>query len=76
MKEEKSLLDGIRLGESLLVLAVSGEDSTRLADLGFRSGARVGCVGISPLGDPIMLTVGGRVVAVRKRELRSVSVER
>lgn len=47
----------------------------RLLDLGFQRGERVRCVGVSPLGDPLMLAVGGKVIAVRKCELKKIYTE-
>ena len=43
-----------------------------MLDLGFLVGERVRCVGVSPMGDPLMLVVGGKVVALRRRELKSI----
>ena len=73
MKEDGFNSADIRQGECLWVLSVSGEGAVRLFDLGFFSGARIRCVGIAPFGDPVMITVGGRVVALRRRDLAYVS---
>ncbi len=69
-------LDGIDVGERATVGGYTAEGSTgiRLADLGFLRGRVVRCVGRAPLGDPVMLAVGGRVVAVRGRDLAAVTV--
>ncbi len=67
-------LDRLNVGERLTVLSVEVSEGVgrRLFDLGFASGERVRCVGESPLGDPVMLTVGGRVVAMRRRDLKNI----
>ena len=74
MDEAKSALSAVKAGESVTVRRISGDAAARLFDLGFFLGARVKCLGAAPFGDPIMLSVGGRVIAVRKRDLASITV--
>ena len=75
MKKPRTL-DTIRVGEHLYIsrLDISAEVAQRMRDLGLALGAEVRSVGESPLGDPIMLVAGGRVIAARKRDLRSIFV--
>ena len=74
MDEKEATLASIKPGECMTVSEIFGNAEKRLFDLGFSSGARVRCLGIAPLGDPLMLSVGGRVIAVRKRDLASITV--
>lgn len=70
----KKALDSIGIGERREVssLDLKGEVRRRFIDLGFFRGEHVRCVGASPLGDPIMLVVGGKVIAVRRRDLMKI----
>jgi ferrous iron transport protein A len=70
---EKTSLDRLSTGESLVLSHIAPSESRRrMLDLGFLVGEKVRCVGVSPMGDPLMLVVGGKVVAVRRRELKSI----
>ena len=73
MKKDRTL-DSISVGERLYItrLDITAEESVRLRDLGLLVGREVRSVGESPLGDPVMLVAGGRVIAARRRDLRSV----
>ena len=73
MKNTRTL-DTISVGERLYIvrLDISAAIIERLQDLGMSVGEEVRSVGESPLGDPVMLAVGGRVFAVRRRDLRSI----
>lgn len=67
-------LDNIDIGKTATVTAIEldGGIKQRLRDIGITEGASVECVGISPLGDPIALLVGGTVVAVRKQDCKRI----
>lgn len=73
----KGTLDSIGVGERRKVACVEvpREVKRRFFDLGFFVGECVRCVGSSPLGDPIMLAVGGKVIAVRRRDLAKIYTE-
>ena len=73
MKEHLSLQD-LRIGESLTVLYVDGEDAMtrRLEDLGVVEGTRVSCLGASPLGDPRAYLIRGAAIALREGDVRRV----
>ena len=74
MDKTKMQLSSAKVGECMTVNEISGNATARLFDLGFFLGARVRCLGRAPLGDPMMFSVGGRVIAVRKRDLTSIIV--
>ena len=67
-------LDNIDIGQKATVTAIELDSAMkqRLRDIGITEGANVECVGISPLGDPIALLVGGTVVAVRKQDCKRI----
>ena len=46
----------------------------RLQELGFVPGARVCCVGVSPLGDPAAYRLKGTVIALRAGDARAVLI--
>lgn len=45
-------------------------------ELGLVPGTRVSVVGVSPLGDPLELSVRGGRLSVRKKEALGIEVER
>ena len=75
MNNQKTL-DGIAVGESAIIgeCIKDGSIGVRLSDLGLLHGREVRCVGRAPLGDPLMLAVGGRVIAMRGRDLAAIAV--
>ncbi len=74
MSGTEATLASIKAGECMTVREISGNAAARLLDLGLFVGARIRCLGAAPLGDPLMLAVGGRVIAIRKRDLMSITV--
>ena len=74
MDVKEATLASIKVGECLTVSRISGDVAARLLDLGLFVGARIRCLGVAPLADPLMLAVGGRVIAIRKRDLASIIV--
>ena len=74
MDVKEATLASIKVGECLTVSGISTDTAARLLDLGLFVGARIRCLGEAPLADPLMLAVGGRVIAVRKRDLASIRV--
>ena len=75
MDVKEATLASIKVGECLTVSGISGDVAARLLDLGLFVGARIRCLGAAPLADPLMLAVGGRVIAIRKRDLASIIAE-
>lgn len=77
MEEYKRRLSDMRVGESSVIceLCCEGRLRHRLIDLGFFPGASVGCVGVSPLGDPKAYSVRSAVIAVRGRDGKNIIIE-
>lgn len=48
----------------------------RLQDLGFVPGAKVCCVGVSPLGDPAAYRLKGTVIALRAGDAEAVLIRK
>ena len=67
MSDEKRLSE-IGVGEVCRICKINTEERAgrRLADLGAVRGARVSCVGRSPLGDPRAYLLFGSIFAVTK----------
>lgn len=74
--EGKTSLEKLIPGSAAQVgeLFAQGPMRRRLRDLGFVPGARVECLGRSPLGDPAAYRVRGMVVALRRQDARLVGV--
>lgn len=73
---EKSL-DTLRVGEhgTVASLRAVGAARRRMLDLGFVPGARVRALHTAPWGDPVAYGVRGAVIALRKRDARSILLE-
>lgn len=69
-------LNCLKPGESAYVSGLSVTDGLRrrLQDMGLVSGARVECIGVSPLGDPTSYLIQGAVVALRRKTAREVMI--
>lgn len=70
-------LNEIKPGESAVVksLCAHGSMRRRLLDIGLVEGARVECVGVSPMGDPAAYMIRGAVIAIRAADSRDVLIE-
>ena len=77
MEEYNRRLSDMRVGESSVIreLRCEGKIRQRLIDLGFSRGAVVGCIGVSPLGDPKAYTVRSAVIAVRGCDGKNIVIE-
>ena len=53
-----------------------GEMRQRFLDIGLTNGAEVVCVGQSPSGDPHAYLIRGAVIAIRKKDAKSILVTR
>ena len=60
---------------TVLRLGLEGGMRRRLRDLGLAEGARVRCLGRSPLGDPAAYLICGAAIALRRADARSIEVE-
>ncbi|MBQ7661533.1 MAG: ferrous iron transport protein A [Clostridia bacterium] len=68
----------IPVGQTAVVADIreAGELRRRLFDLGFTTGARIRCVGESPLGNMKAFFVYGTVIALRKKECETIQIIR
>lgn len=71
----KTLYD-ISPGRAAAVETVGGDADIRrrLHDLGFAEGAKIKCVGVSPLGNMKAFFVCGAVIALRKNECEKIQI--
>ncbi len=67
-------LDHLKLGERALILAIDSaeKDLARFAGLGLVIGSTVKALRAAPLGDPLVLSVRGSEVSLRKAQLASI----
>lgn len=77
MKQIKNLAE-LDVGEHARVagLYIDGGMRRRLLDIGLTEGARVSCVGKSPLGDPKAFLIRGAVIAMRREDCERITVLR
>ena len=70
-------LEKLRPGQSgtVLALRMEGPLRRRLRDLGLVEGARLQCLGCSPLGDPSAYRICGAAIALRRSDSRRIEVE-
>lgn len=70
-------LNNLRPGQAgtVLALRLEGAARRRLRDLGLVEGARVRCLGSSPLGDPSAYGICGAAIALRRSDSRRIEVE-
>lgn len=73
---ESSSAAGLSPGGVAIVreLSARGALRRRLQDLGFVPGAKVECLGHSPLGDPRAYRVRGMVIALRGSDAEAIQV--
>ena len=60
---------------TVLRLGLKGGMRRRLRDLGLAEGARVRCLGRSPLGDPAAYWICGAAIALRRADAARIEVE-
>ena len=70
-------LEKLRPGQAgtVLALRLEGPLRRRLQDLGLVDGARLRCLGRSPLGDPSAYLICGAAIALRRTDCRRSEVE-
>ena len=70
-------LEKLRPGQAgtVLALRLEGPLRRRLRDLGMVEGARLQCLGRSPLGDPSAFLVCGAAIALRRSDSCRIEVE-
>ena len=71
-------LNELIIGEPSIVKSVGGKGAIRrrLLDLGVTPNTRVTVVKIAPLGDPILISLRGFQLTLRKEEAKYINVER
>lgn len=78
MQNASTRLCDISSGSSASVLGFTDETKTefqnRLRELGLTRGCRVRVTGRAPLGDPMMISVRGCQLAIRKDDAASIRV--
>ncbi len=75
---EKGRLSQLRPGQQARIrtLDMSGPMRRRLRDLGLIEGTELVCLGVSPLGDPAAYRVRGAVLALRREDSSTITIER
>ena len=70
-------MEKLRPGQAgtVLALRLEGPLRRRLRDLGLVEGARLRCLGRSPLGDPSAYLICGAAIALRRTDCRRIEVE-
>ena len=70
-------LEKLRPGQAgtVLALRLEGPLRRRLRDLGMVEGARLQCLGRSPLGDPSAYLICGAAIALRRSDSCRIEVE-
>ncbi len=73
----KKTLDKFKIGESGVIIIVSGEGRfrRRLFDMGVTPGAEVLLQKRAPLGDPIQIYLRGYELTLRKEEAKMIELE-
>ncbi|HIY59021.1 MAG TPA: ferrous iron transport protein A [Candidatus Tetragenococcus pullicola] len=73
----KSLCD-LKVGEEALVQEITSpaDMKQRLWDLGFTTGTKVQCVQESPAGDPVAYRIRGTIIAIRKKDAKTVYMKK
>lgn len=71
-KSLSNLLPGEK-GEVIL-LTTQGKMRRRLQDIGLIQGAKVECLQVSPLGDPVAFLIRGAVIALRSEDSSGIEL--
>ncbi len=69
-------MDEMSVGELAEAVGIEteGKIRRRLTELGIVRGARIKCVGVSPLGDPKAYFIRGSVLALRAVDTKKITV--
>ncbi len=69
-------LDGVRVGETICVVDVDGDDALaiRLLEMGLTPGVTIRVVGQAPFGDPVELELRSYRLSIRRAEAARVTV--
>lgn len=71
-------LANLKVGQQAIVKSLAGQGAIRrrLLDLGITPNTLVKIVKVAPLGDPIMISLRGFQLTIRKEEAQHILVER
>lgn len=71
-------LDRIKPGKTAKILSVNGRGPLRrrLLDMGLTPGTVVGIVKFAPFGDPIVISLRGYELSLRKKDASMIFIER
>jgi len=69
-------LDGLKIGESAVIITVGGEGSlrNRLLDMGLIPHTKVTLQKVAPMGDPIEIRVRGYELTLRIEDAKQIDV--
>ena len=72
----KTLKD-VRIGETVRVTKLGGEGTLkrRIMDMGITKGVSIKVMKVTPLGDPVEITVRGYELTLRKADCEKIEVE-
>ena len=75
MKKEKSL-SSLCPGQTGVVrrLSCEGEMRRRFMEIGLIPGTKIVCMGRSPLGDPSLYLIRGKLIAIRKEDAKEIVI--
>ncbi len=70
-------LKDVKIGESAKVVKLHGEGAIkrRIMDMGITKGVEIKVRKVAPLGDPLVLTVRGYELSLRKSDAETIEVE-
>ena len=70
-------LSEIKCNEIVTIVDINCNDNTRrrMIDIGLNKGAKVHIERFAPLGDPILLSIRGFRLAIRKSDAQGITVE-
>ncbi len=71
-------LSQVDIGESVIIKAVRGQGPLRrrLLDMGLTPRTKVTVIKFAPFGDPVVISLRGYELSIRKRDAAMISVER
>jgi ferrous iron transport protein A len=70
-------LTDLNIGDKAIVEDIAENDlSLKLMDMGCLPGEEIVFVGTAPMGDPIMITIGGYLLSLRKSEAAFIKVKK
>jgi ferrous iron transport protein A len=71
----KNTLADLRVGEEAIIKSFSNQDiSLKLMEMGCLPGEKICLERIAPLGDPILISVAGYMLSMRKDEAATVNI--